>query len=56
METEQVKESLFGETIYTYTSDQAVEDGILMKNPRADTYDKHISKLENLANKLEKEK
>lgn len=38
MEAQQTKESLFGEPIYTYTSNQAIEDGILMDNPKATNF------------------
>ena len=35
----ETKNNFFGEPIYTYTSDEAVEDGFIMENPRTDRFE-----------------
>ena len=52
--TQNKEDSFFGKAIYSYPEEQAVEDGILMANPRKDRFEECSIITTNLFEKLKK--
>ena len=51
---QKTKDNFFGDVVYKYPENQAVEDGILVPNPRQETFEECSIITVNLYNKIEK--